>query len=129
MTWEVDLIRDVGEPDDPTDKNGYMDMRWTNAIATAKALIEAHALDPSANVGIGCVVHRVDPDPHNFQRGDGPAERARRRSVRIDFVGARQVNAARLAYMPPPYGRWLIEDQDNHTNCHPDTLFIDGLPF
>ncbi len=122
LTWYVDLRRDLGEPDhEDGGIEGYADRRWVNTLARLKqALRNEHEGQPDAQTEllmiVVCKLHG-DPVP-----------------VAI-HLGLRQFVAVnRLAYYPPPVGRWMLFTADTaDAICGgvslPDSYFMDGFPF
>ena len=122
LTWDVDLIEDVGTPDAVGDPDGYADRRWTMAIARLQEALEGLADEKHAVTELVVIVSclgKVDATEFTPHRIDLPMEQ------RIDVA---------VAQKPPPFGRWRLMtdsevEQKAGTVGLPSTYFIDGMPF
>lgn len=121
LCWQVDLIRDLGEPDAVGDPNGYDDGRWTTILERLRRALEAHQEDAGAQTRLAVRVGGVMLD-------NGRNER---RTYAVLMGCPHRVNVARLSHRGAPVGRWaLIPDNDpTDGTALPDNYFIDGIPF
>ena len=123
LTWEVDLLEDVGTPDAVGDPDGYSDKRWTAAIARLQEAMRSmqrgkHGTTPFAMI-VACLGTdgATEPAPH-----------------RIELPIAHLIDVA-IGLKRPPFGRWrLMTDEEISGTVSseaglPSSYFIDGIPF